>query len=115
MQKYDIKPLLKALKGKPNHLNPSGPNLVSSAAVETEQYHAAKWLRSRNYNLYLQSYVWQNKRVKVLERDNYACVLCGNAAEHVHHLTYDRIYDEPLYDLVSLCKRCHKAIHWSKK
>jgi hypothetical protein len=29
----------------------------------------------------------------------------------VHHLTYARLGDEPLSDLLGLCKSCHRAIH----
>lgn len=112
MRRYDIKPLLEAIKGKPNT---HGNLIISNIDVVSEQRRAMKWMRSRNYNIYLKSYAWGTKRRQVLERDNYCCVLCNSRADHVHHLTYDRIYDESLYDLISLCERCHEAIHWSEE
>lgn len=76
-----------------------------------ETRHVAKRLRKRNYGLYLQSEEWREKREHVLRRDKRECQLCGELARHVHHLTYERIYNEPLYDLVSLCASCHDMIH----
>lgn len=59
------------------------------------------------YRRYLLSKEWRDKRKQVLERDQGVCQRCGDAANHAHHLTYDRIFREPLYDLISLCKPCH--------
>jgi len=68
------------------------------------------------YNQYLNSDKWKFKRKKVLERDNYLCQAClTNRAEEIHHLTYDNIYDEPLYELLSVCKRCHIKIEQQKQ
>jgi hypothetical protein len=51
-----------------------------------------------------------------LERDNYLCQAClTNRAEQIHHLTYNNIYDEPLYELLSVCKRCHIKIEQQKQ
>jgi hypothetical protein len=67
------------------------------------------------YNNYLNSDKWKLKRKKVLERDNHLCQAClTNKANEVHHLTYQNIYDEPLFELISVCKRCHEKIE-SKK
>ncbi len=68
------------------------------------------------YNEYLNSEKWELKRKKVLERDNYLCQAClTNRAEQIHHLTYNNIYDEPLYELLSVCKRCHMKIEQQKQ
>ena len=68
------------------------------------------------YNEYLNSEKWKIKRKKVLERDNYLCQAClTNRAEQIHHLTYNNIYDEPLYELISVCKRCHIKIEQQKQ
>jgi len=67
------------------------------------------------YDNYLNSDKWKLKRKKVLERDNYLCQAClTSKAQEIHHLTYENIYDEPLYQLISVCKRCHDKIE-SKK
>lgn len=106
------KPLLKtaaaAYKKSGNEgvlFNPPRDLLKEQIKISTEQ------MRSKNYVSYLHSIKWHEKCERVLERDDYTCVLCDAGAQHVHHLTYDRIYNESLYDLVSLCAECHEAIH----
>lgn len=64
------------------------------------------------YPAYLQSQAWDRRRNKVLARDGNICTACGDAqATEVHHLTYERVGREPLFDLVSVCKSCHESIH----
>lgn len=64
------------------------------------------------YPKYLASAEWREKRLKVLERDNYLCQSCLTAkAQAVHHLTYRNVGCEPLFDLVSVCNNCHDIIH----
>ncbi len=72
------------------------------------------WARKRNYSLYLKSTEWKKKRDTVMKRDGNECVFCGDEAKHVHHLTYERIYSESLYDLVAVCNECHKAVHYDE-
>jgi len=63
------------------------------------------------YNEYLNSEIWKNKRDRVLERDNNLCQAClRNTAIEVHHTTYKHVFDEPLFELVSVCKNCHDKI-----
>jgi len=60
---------------------------------------------------YLNSAKWKNKRQQVLNRDNYACQSCGSIATEVHHLHYRNFGNEPLDELISLCRECHEKIH----
>lgn len=62
---------------------------------------------------YLQSKEWAIIREKVLERDDYTCVLCGatDCQLDVHHKTYKRHGNEKLFDLITLCENCHNEIH----
>jgi len=56
---------------------------------------------------------WENKRGLVLERDGFACVVCGQKTElNVHHLAprYAGGGDEG-NNLVTLCTACHAARH----
>jgi 5-methylcytosine-specific restriction endonuclease McrA len=63
------------------------------------------------YNAYLLSEGWAKKRQRVLERDNFICQACRlRRAEQVHHLTYDHVFHEPLFDLAAVCLRCHVAL-----
>lgn len=55
---------------------------------------------------------WQKKRLKIMERDGFACQVCSdNESElHVHHRYYKNSegpWDYPDRALVTLCKSCH--------
>jgi 5-methylcytosine-specific restriction endonuclease McrA len=64
------------------------------------------------YNRYLASPEWQKKRDLVLRRDSFLCQGClHNRATQVHHLHYRRLFREMLFDLTSVCERCHKQVH----
>lgn len=69
-------------------------------------------LRQRVYDEYLSTPEWDARRRKVLERDGYLCQACRvNRATQAHHLTYDRVGHEPLFDLIAICTECHAALH----
>lgn len=71
--------------------------------------------RSDEYSDYLDSEEWREKRRIVLERDNWTCQGCRRArATQVHHLSYDHIFDELLFELISVCDSCHTKIHAEK-
>lgn len=78
--------------------------------IETAQYR----IPPDGYDEYLQSNLWRRIRVAVLDRDEWRCVRCDGDAEDVHHRAYDpEIMDgRALEWLVSLCKGCHKFIHF---
>ena len=61
---------------------------------------------------YLESPNWKEKRKRVLDRDGNLCV-CGERAIDVHHKTYENLGQEPLSDLIALCKNCHDGYHGS--
>lgn len=68
--------------------------------------------RRRMYEGYLESDEWAARRAFVLKRDRYLCQGCLECeATEVHHLTYERLFDELLCDLVSLCRDCHRKCH----
>lgn len=73
---------------------------------------AAEWRARRAvYDDYLKSEDWRSRRDRVLARSP-ICQACERRpAQEVHHLTYDRIYREPLFDLVAICSGCHRALH----
>lgn len=73
------------------------------------KFDTAFW---EHYKEYLKSEKWMMKRYKVLVRDGGMCQGCLEVkAVQVHHKSYDRVFDEPLFDLVSLCMNCHEKIH----
>lgn len=62
---------------------------------------------------YLASPQWNTRRKLVLTRDHYTCRQCGinTVPLEVHHLHYRNLGNEPLTDLVALCRDCHQSIH----
>lgn len=65
------------------------------------------------YSKKLQDPRWQKKRLKILERDNWACQLCGDRTTtfNIHHIKYSsEPWDAPNENLISLCYHCHSLV-----
>lgn len=63
------------------------------------------------YTAYLNSPEWQVRRKKVLARDNYLCQAClERKATQAHHLTYEHVFNEPLFELIAICEPCHTKL-----
>lgn len=77
--------------------------------AEREEQSQAWWTA---YNAYLETDEWRQRRAKVLKRAGGICEGCRKRpATQVHHLTYDRVRNEMLFDLVAVCGPCHSQIH----
>ena len=69
--------------------------------------------KAREFQDYIKSEKWKLLKEKRLEKDEFKCVLCKSKEKLVcHHLTYMRLYKEEINDLITLCSRCHKRIHF---
>lgn len=70
----------------------------------------------KKYRDYLKSPEWAKKRKAAFDRDN-QCKLCGDRGAKtgnplvVHHMTYERIFNEEMSDLITLCNKCHGYVH----
>lgn len=61
---------------------------------------------------YLQSPEWKALKQIKLEQSNHKCELCNSTSNlHLHHLTYERLGNELLTDLIILCNYCHQLQH----
>jgi hypothetical protein len=63
--------------------------------------------------------LWQQRRLRVLERANWTCQRCGSVDRqlHAHHKVYlrgHRLWDYPDDLLECLCERCHDLAHAQK-
>jgi 5-methylcytosine-specific restriction endonuclease McrA len=86
--------------------------LSSLNKAEKDKEDKAWWDR---YEAHRQSPKWKALRKKVIERAQGICEGCGhNRATQAHHLTYDRVCDEMLFDLVAVCESCHSKVHRKK-
>lgn len=59
---------------------------------------------------------WQKRRLEIMQRDGFACQICGDEETtlNVHHLHYipNRAYwDYEDWELITLCENCHKDEH----
>lgn len=83
----------------------------NAVAMEREARGADWWAR---YDAYLLTPRWQELRRRVLARSRGLCEAfmdgCNRTATEVHHLTYDHVGDEPIFDLAAVCHRCHDRI-----
>lgn len=65
---------------------------------------------TEEYAAYLKSETWQNKRLERLKLAKFRCSACRSRKEvQVHHLTYARIFQEEMGDLLPLCDTHHDA------
>lgn len=66
-----------------------------------------------NYNEYLNSPEWKERRNRILKRDRFQCRMCGSGKNlRVHHIHYPEILGtESDEDLITVCDSCHKKIH----
>lgn len=61
---------------------------------------------------------WQIKRLKILERDNFSCTLCGDKKTtfHIHHEKYSGYaWEADDATLKTLCSHCHLLEEYYKK
>ena len=92
--------------------NDSYHNFITKISEErnkllNEIFDKQKEYRKSLYQKYLNSDHWKNLRKKAMERDNYTCQICHKKATEVHHLTYENLNKEHLFELVALCHNCH--------
>ena len=88
------------------------------AVREYVEDRSTNYIPYRLYKEYLKSLRWQGLRSKRLKLDEYTCQDCSKELTttnaHVHHLTYKRLGDERMSDLVTLCRSCHELRHGRK-
>lgn len=68
------------------------------------------------YHQYLKSESWRRIREALFKQRGIRCEKCGlkggnKSAFDIHHLSYARIFEEELEDLIIVCRPCHNKIH----
>lgn len=75
---------------------------------------------SAEYNRYMKSSEWEQKRNERLQLDDNKCVMCGRPQEilkngrpaiQCHHIHYNSLGAETMDALVSVCSGCHRKLH----
>lgn len=68
-----------------------------------------------NYKQQLRSKNWKDKRLFILERDNFCCVKCNSKDNlQVHHTLYikgRKAWEYNNKHLITVCSSCHLEIH----
>ena len=65
-----------------------------------------------DYDSYIKSQVWLERRNKYFQTHEKRCYMCGSTQNiQLHHKTYERVGREPDDDLEPLCAECHKKVH----
>jgi hypothetical protein len=84
--------------------------LVANATKTTKAPAAA---RMRYGTAYLSSPHWREFRQLALDFHGRRCFRCGYKGLflNVHHLTYERLGNEHISDVVVLCRDCHRREH----
>jgi hypothetical protein len=68
-----------------------------------------------DYSNYLQSQQWHRKKENRKALDQNQCRLCFATTQlQVHHVTYEKLFNEPMSHLLTVCKSCHEVIHGHK-
>jgi hypothetical protein len=84
--------------------------LVYQKHIRKQKAEKAEWWRW--YNKYLQSTEWRVRRDLVMARAEGVCEGCrSRPAVQVHHLTYDHVGNEFLWELAAVCNQCHDRAH----
>ncbi len=85
---------------------------VTKFKKKRQRENTLKWFS--DYDRYLKSPQWTEKRDLVLQRENFVCQGCRKArATSAHHTTYRHQGHEFLFELIALCHSCHERYHAS--
>ena len=65
------------------------------------------------YKAYLLSDEWKQLKIDLVQQRGFKCEVCHKKTKllQLHHLTYERIYNENESDLQLLCGICHQKAH----
>lgn len=84
---------------------------TQQAQAERAKRQSEWWAQ---YHRYINSPEWRAKADRRLAMDKRQCQArlphCTLSASQVHHLTYDHFGNEPLFELVSVCRSCHEQL-----
>lgn len=83
--------------------------MLVNGAIYTFYYMSS----NKSYSEKLKDFRWKDKRIEILERDEYSCQICGfeSKSNHIHHTYYDKDIEPWEYEnnsLITLCQGCHE-------
>ena len=85
-------------------------NCDSDIVEDNTQYYNSNPLE--DYAKFLSSVFWRDVKIRAKGAYGTSCECCdSNENIHVHHVTYCRVEESPLENLVILCEECHTTTH----
>jgi 5-methylcytosine-specific restriction endonuclease McrA len=92
---------------------------MTKLSAEEIDRRVEEMVRQCKYEGYITSRRWYAKRKLKLIQMDFTCERCGYRSYDedsikkldVHHKTYDHFGEEPLSDLIVLCRDCHQKEH----
>jgi 5-methylcytosine-specific restriction endonuclease McrA len=91
---------------------PADERMAIRAQERAESFQVQRARLGDWYREYLKSDEWAEKRTLVMYRAGGICEGCrSRKASVVHHLNYDHVGNELLFELVALCRGCHDRCH----
>jgi uncharacterized protein YlaI len=64
------------------------------------------------YEAYLTSREWKSRKDRYFSTHAKKCEICNKKTRiHAHHLSYEKLGNEPDSDLMPLCHDCHNKVH----
>lgn len=100
-----------------NSKTPTIRELMAPALKELKALRLTTYeIRRSLYDNYLGSPQWKSLRRAILARAGNVCERCHiRPATQGHHLTYERLGNETLSDLLAVCRDCHEELHGIEK
>jgi hypothetical protein len=90
----------------------AGPGATRRGPLNHAPHGSDASMQAKSYQDYLSSPAWKHRRDLVLWRSRGICEGCQSSkATEVHHLTYEHVGEELLFELVAVCRACHEKIH----
>ena len=92
------------------HFGESVAHFTNRSAKRLYEQAHKQWLKA--YDAYLKSPEWKRKSELVIKRAKQLCEGClTRKAIQVHHLSYEHVGEEFLFELVAVCTVCHERLH----
>lgn len=99
----------KVVKSKPK---PKFKFTYSDSTPEVEPIKQLMFVSAKDKLEYMQSEKWKQLKLERLRIAQHKCESCGSTHNlHLHHITYERLTQELIEDVVILCNGCHTHIH----
>lgn len=72
-------------------------------------------MENNAYYEYIKSPEWHSLKIDIIQARGCKCERCNKkkhpAKLQLHHLTYERLFNEESQDLMLVCRRCHMKEH----